>query len=254
MSDFETVTFFSYLVAFGAGIISFLSPCVLPIVPGYISIVTGLSAAELREGGRKHTLAISRDTGMFVGGFTAVFVLLGLSASSVGNFLFDNQVVLARLSGALMVLMALFMVGSIFLKAPWLYQEARFHPQLGKFGRGLRHRRSRVRIRLDTVHRAGVGFDPRVAASSGRATQGATLLFAYSMGLGVPFLATGLAFGKLTGAFAWVKRHFTYIVIGSAVLLGAFGVVLMLNRLPWLTAELTRLMDAVGLDRLIELG
>ena len=74
------------------------------------------------------------------------------------------------------------------------------------------------------------------------------------MGLGVPFLATGLAFGKLTGAFAWVKRHFTYIVIGSAVLLGAFGVVLMLNRLPWLTAELTRLMDAVGLDRLIELG
>lgn len=255
MSDFETVTFFSYLVAFGAGIISFLSPCVLPIVPGYISIVTGLSAAELREGGRKHTLAISRDTGMFVGGFTAVFVLLGLSASSVGNFLFDNQVFLTRLSGALMVLMALFMVGSIFLKAPWLYQEARFHPQLGKFGRG-----------APAIAGAAFGFGWTpcigpvlasilgVAASSGRATQGATLLFAYSMGLGVPFLATGLAFGKLTGAFAWVKRHFTYIVIGSAVLLGAFGVVLMLNRLPWLTAELTRLMDAVGLDRLIELG
>ncbi|MCP3935456.1 MAG: cytochrome c biogenesis protein CcdA [Actinomycetia bacterium] len=255
MSDFETVTFFSYLVAFSAGVISFLSPCVLPIVPGYISIITGLSAGELQEGGHKHTIAISRDTGMFVGGFTAVFVLLGLSASSIGNFFFDNQETLTRLSGGLMFLMAMFMVGSIFLKAPWLYQEARFHPQLGRFGRG-----------APAVAGAAFGFGWTpcigpvlasilgVAASSGRATQGATLLFVYSMGLGLPFLITGLAFGKLTGAFAWVKRHFTVIVVGSAVLLAVFGVVLMFDRLPRLTAELSRFMEAIGLGRLVELG
>ncbi|NOX29583.1 MAG: cytochrome c biogenesis protein CcdA [Actinobacteria bacterium] len=253
--EIETITLFSYFLAFGAGIISFLSPCVLPIVPGYISIVTGLSAAELQEGGRKHTLAITRDTGLFVSGFTIVFVLLGLSASSIGSFLFDNQPILTRVSGGLMVLMAGFMIGSIFLQAPWLYQEARFHPQLGKFGKA---------APVVAGSAFGFGWTPcigpvlasilGIAAASGQVYQGALLLFVYSLGLGVPFLATGLAFGKLTGAFTWIKTHFTAVVIVSATMLGAFGVILMLNQLVWLTAKLTELMNDVGLGRLVELG
>ena len=251
----EDVNLFSYLLAFGAGVISFLSPCVLPIVPGYISIVTGLSAAELQEGSRRHTVAVVRDTGLFIGGFTLVFVLLGLSASSIGTFLFDNQALLTRVSGGLMFVMAAFMIGSIYVQAPWLYQEARFHPQLGNYGRA-------APVLAGSAF--GFGWTPcigpvlasilAIAAASGQAVQGATLLFAYSMGLGVPFLATGLAFGKLTGAFGWVKQHFTQIVLGSAILLGAFGVLLMFNRLVWLTAELSGILNDLGLGWVVELG
>lgn len=251
----ENVSLFSYFLAFGAGIISFLSPCVLPIVPGYISIVTGLSATELQESDRSHTVAVARDTGLFVSGFTLVFVLLGLSASSIGGFLFDNQVLLTRVSGGLMFLMAAFMLGSIHLQAPWLYQEARFHPQLGNYGKA---------APVVAGSAFGFGWTPcigpvlasilGIAAASGQALEGATLLFAYSMGLGVPFLATGLAFGKLTGAFGWVKQHFTGIVVGSAVLLGGFGVLLMFNRLVWLTAELTNILNDIGLGWVVQLG
>ncbi len=255
MNSYETITVFSYLGAFGGGVISFLSPCVLPIVPGYVSVITGLDTAELQEGGRKHSLAIARDTGMFVLGFSLVFIGLGVSASSIGSFLFDNQILLTRISGVFVLLMAAFMLGSMFLKAPWMYQEARFHPELGRFGRA-----------APTVAGAafGFGWTPcigpvlasilTVAAGTGRATQGATLLAAYSAGLGLPFLATGLAFGKLTGAFSWVKQHFTAIVVISSLVLGAFGVLLMMNQLVWLTAQLSRLLDSIGLGWVVELG
>jgi len=84
--------------------------------------------------------------------------------------------------------------------------------------------------------------------------QGATLLAGYSLGLGVPFLATGLAFGRMAGAFRWVKRHYTAIMITSACALGVFGVLLALNRLTWVTSQLQDAMRHLGLGRLIFLG
>jgi len=252
---FESISVISYFAAFGAGVVSFLSPCVLPIVPGYLSIITGLSVSELEQGSRRQQIRIARDTGMFVLGFGLVFVLLGMTASSIGQFLFDNQPVLTRVSGGLMLVMAAFMIGSMYVQAPWLYQEARFSPDLGRFGTA-----------APTVAGAafGFGWTPcigpvlasilAVAASSGRVTQGGTLLAVYSLGLGVPFLVTGLLFGKMTGAFAAVKRHFTAIVTISAALLGVFGTILLFDRLPWLTAELADVLRSVGLGRLVELG
>jgi cytochrome c-type biogenesis protein len=118
----------TYLAAFGGGIISFASPCVLPLVPAYLSIVTGLEASEVQRGAREHLARVARDTGLFVIGFSAVFVMLGLSATTVGRTVFRNKVLLTRASGVVVVAMALFLLGSLVLRSPWLYQERRFHP------------------------------------------------------------------------------------------------------------------------------
>lgn len=247
----ESVTLFA---AFGGGLISFLSPCVLPIVPAYLSIITGLEVGEIREG-RGHLRRIARDTGLFIAGFSAVFILLGLSATTIGSALFDNQGTITRISGLVVLAMALFVLGSLFLRAPWLYQEKRFQPDLSRFGP----------FATPVAGVAfGFGWTPcigpvltsilAIAAAENDAGRGALLLAVYSAGLGVPFMLTGLAFGRLTGAFGWVKRHFTGITIASASSLAVFGVILALDRLVWVTTQLQLALDNVGLDILVELG
>ena len=160
---FSDVNLLAYLAAFGGGVVSFLSPCVLPLVPGYLSMVTGLDLAELQDEPHvPHARRIVTTTAWFVAGFGAVFVALGLSATSFGQLLRDHQSVLTRLSGTLMFAMALFLLGSLFLRAPWLYQEKRFHPQLGRFGNAAPAVAGRgVRLRLVAVHRPDPRLDPR---------------------------------------------------------------------------------------------
>ena len=249
------ITPVTYAVAFGGGLISFASPCVLPLVPGYLSVITGLDVGELEESKRSNALAVTRDTGLFVLGFGAVFVLLGVSATSIGSFVFDQQILLTRISGAMVLAMALFMLGSIYLQAPWLYQEMRFHPHLGRYGRA-----------APTVAGAafGFGWTPcigpvltsilAIAAASGRATTGAALLAAYTLGLGLPFLVTGLLMGRLSTSLQWVQRNLQTIVIVSSISLALFGVLLIFNQLIRVTTLLQDLLRAVGLDFLVELG
>lgn len=251
----SAVTPVTYAVAFGGGLISFASPCVLPLVPGYLSIITGLDVGELQESKRANVWAVSRDTGLFVLGFGAVFVSLGVTATSVGSFVFDQQILLARISGALVLTMALFMLGSIYLQAPWLYQEMRFQPQLGRYGRA-----------APTVAGAafGFGWTPcigpvltsvlAIAAASGEASTGALLLGTYTLGLGIPFLITGLLMGRLSSSLAWVQRHLQMIVITSSISLALFGVLLIFNQLIRITTLLQDLLRAVGLDLLVDLG
>ena len=253
--EIESVTVLSYLAAFGGGIISFLSPCVLPLVPGYLSLITGLDVAEIQEGRRDTMVRITRDTGLFVLGFTVVFVLLGVSASTVGRTLLDNQTLLTRISGVVILSMALFMLGSLFLQAPWLYQEKRFHPNTGKLG---------AFAPPITGAAFGFGWTPcigpvlgsvlAIAATQGRALTGGTLLLAYSAGLGIPFLVTGLAFGRMAGTFSWVKRHFNAIIATSAIVLALFGVILIFDKLSWLTSQLIEFMDSIGLGPLTRIG
>lgn len=242
-------------VAFGGGIVSFLSPCVLPSVPLYLSLVTGVSVGELREGADRPLGRIATNTGLFVAGFAVVFVLLGLASTTVGHALFRNQTTLTRVSGVLVMLMALYLAGSQLVTAPALYGEARFHPHLERFGP----------FASPVVGAAfGLGWTPcigpvlgavlSVAADSNDTARAASLLIAYSLGLGVPFLVVGLGLGRLEGALGWFKRHSRVITLVSAALLFAFGVVLVLDRLPLLTARLSDLMRALGLDRLVNLG
>jgi len=245
----------SYLAALGGGVVSFLSPCVLPIVPAYLSVITGLDVAEVKEGDRRHLPRIAWHTGLFIAGFSTVFVLLGLTATALGRSLLRNQALITRISGVLILGMALYMLGSLVLRAPGLYQERRWHPNLSRFGpfaapiAGIAF---------------GFGWTPCIgpvlsavlgkAATASTATQGALLLLFYSAGLGIPFMATGLAFGRLAGALGWVKRHSTAITASSALALGFFGVLLTLNRFVWLTAKLQSGLNSVGLGRLLTLG
>lgn len=255
MIEADSVGLVSYALAFGGGLVSFASPCVLPVVPGYLSVLTGLDVSELEESKRSNALPIIRDTSLFVGGFGLVFVLLGVSATAVGGVVLDHQILLTRVSGALVLGMALFMVGSIYAQAPWLYQEMRFHPQLGRFGRG---------APAVAGVAFGFGWTPcigpiltsilAIAATSGEASTGATLLGVYALGLGLPFLITGLLFGHLSSSMVWVREHLQHVVLGSSLVLAGFGVLLIFNRLIWVTSQLQDLLRAVGLGDIVELG
>jgi cytochrome c-type biogenesis protein len=244
-----------YLAAFGGGVVSFLSPCVLPLVPGYLSVVTGLQAEALEAPSRRQLAGIARDTAMFVAGFGTVFVLLGLSATSLGAALFRNHLLLTRLSGALVVAMAAFLAVSRVLSSPRLYREARLHPPVGRLGP--------LAAPL-TGAAFGFGWTPcigpvlasvlAVAATTGQAGRGAGLLAAYSAGLGLPFLACGLAMGRLTRALSAVRRHLGALTWAAAGVMAFFGVLLVLNRLGWLTAQLQGVLRSIGLGRLVTLG
>jgi cytochrome c-type biogenesis protein len=245
----------SYLAALGGGVVSFLSPCVLPIVPAYLSVITGLDVAEVKEGDPKHLPRIAWHTGLFIAGFSAVFVLLGLAATTFGRSLQHHQAVITRISGVLIIGMALYMLGSLVLQAPGLYQERRWHPNLKRFGP----------FAAPVAGAAfGFGWTPCIgpvlgavlgkAATQSEATQGAILLLFYSAGLGIPFMVTGLAFARLAGALNWVKRHSTAITASSALALGFFGVLLALNQFTWLTVKLQDGVRAIGLGRLLTLG
>jgi cytochrome c-type biogenesis protein len=254
-SRISDVNALAYLAAFGGGVVSFLSPCVLPLVPGYVSMVTGLDIATLQDDSRGNARRIIATTALFVSGFAAVFVALGLSASAFGQLLRDHQSLLTRISGAVMLAMGLFLLGSMFLRAPWLYQEKRFAPQLGRFG---------TAAPVVAGAAFGFGWSPcigpilgsilGIAATQDRVVAGATLLIAYSLGLGVPFLMTGLLLGRLGGAFGWVKRHFPLIVGTAAAVLCLFGVLLMFDQLPRVSAELQRWLTDANLEWLVELG
>jgi cytochrome c-type biogenesis protein len=254
-SRFENVSPGAYVLAFAGGVVSFLSPCVLPLVPGYLSMVTGLDITTLQDGSRRHLARITATTALFVLGFGIVFVLLGLSASTLGSTLIANKAMLTRFSGAVMLAMALFLLGSLFLRAPWLYQEKRFHPQLGTFG---------TAAPIVAGAAFGFGWSPcigpilgsilGIAATQDRVWAGGTLLAVYAIGLGVPFLITGLALGRVSGALSFVKRHFVALVTFSACVLAVFGVLLVFNSLTQVTAHLQRALDDAGLDWLVNLG
>jgi len=245
----------SYLAALGGGVVSFLSPCVLPIVPAYLSVITGLDVAEVKEGDRRHLPRIAWHTGLFIAGFSAVFMVLGLSATALGRGASRNQALLTRISGVFVLAMALYMLGSLVLRAPGLYQEKRWHPNLSRFG-PFAAPVAGVAFGFGWTPCIGpvLGYVLSQAATQQTAGRGAVLLLFYSMGLGIPFMATGLAFGRLAGALDWVKRHSTAITASSALALGFFGVLLTLNRFVWLTAKLQDGLTKVGLGRLLTLG
>ena len=246
---------FYVFAAFGAGVISFVSPCVLPIVPGYLSLITGLSVGEIREQQRHYLKRIAVNTGLFVLGFTVVFVLLGLITTAAGSALFRNQETLTRLSGALVLLMACYLAGSQLLTTPRLYQEFRFHPHLERFGP----------VAAPVAGAAfGLGWTPCIGpilgAVLGFAARGedlarsTVLLVAYSLGLGVSFLAVGLAMGKLTRTMAWFKRHSRAITLVSAAILAIFGIVLLTDSLPTATARMSDFLRSNGFGWLVDVG
>ena len=241
------------LVAFGGGIVSILSPCVLPMVPGYLSVVSGFSIAELDAGGWQRVGRVGVTTALFTLGFGSVFTVLGLAASEIGQTAFDNQETLTRASGWLIMVMALYLAGSQLVVAPRLYPEKRF-AVTRRFGWAT----------APIVGAAfGFGWSPCLGpvlaavfgvAASQTTARAVSLLVAYSVGMGTAFFVVGVAFGASAGALGFVRRHLRTITLVSAAVLFAFGVLLALNRLSWLTGQITDLMDWLGLSSLVDLG
>jgi cytochrome c-type biogenesis protein len=230
--------------ALAAGVVSFLSPCVLPLVPGYLSAVSGVSAAELESAGWRRILAPSL---LFVASFSTIFVLFGLTATGLGSTLRDHQQLLTKISGALIVLMGVLFVASLFVAR--LNREWHVDALLERAGKG-----------GPVV--AGAAFSiawtpcigPTLAAIlsaaslSDSAGRGAFLLAVYSAGLAIPFLLTAIAFSRATTAFAVVKRHYQAIVAVGGLILIAMGILIWSNELTQLNSDVENWFSSFGLD------
>lgn len=224
-----------YGASFAAGVVSFLSPCVLPLVPGYVSFMSGLSLEELSADSRPGTAMrhAGWESAFFVLGFSVVFTALGATASAAGAFLTAHLPLVTKLAGAIIVVFGLHMTGVITI--PLLYKHARadtaaFKPgYLGSFLMGLA-------FACGWTPCIGPILSGILALAATRETvgQGMRLLFTYSMGLGVPFLLTGFAVGGFLRFFSRYKKHIRTGEIVAGVLLIAVGVLIFADRLTWL--------------------
>ena len=244
-----------YAIAFSGGVVSFLSPCVLPVVPAYISVTTGLSLTEMASGGRRNRLVAARGAGLFILGFSVVFVILGLSASALGSTLLQEHVPITRIAGALVVVLALGMLATTVdrVRVPW--PELRFHPQTARLGLwGAPVAGAAFAFGWTPCIGPVLGSVLAVAASQQALGMGALLLAAYAAGLALPFLLTALAFDRSVMALRWTRRHSRALTRAAAAVLLAYGVLLALDQLAWVTARLQEAASALGLGWLVTLG
>ncbi|MEV0121141.1 cytochrome c biogenesis protein CcdA [Streptomyces sp. NPDC050703] len=208
-------------VAVLGGLVSFFSPCVLPLVPGYLSYVTGVGGQDLGEARRGRMAA---GAGLFVLGFTVVFVSATVFFGALGRTLKEHQSTINTVLGVVMIVLGLFFMGLM----PWLTQrEFRFHkrPAVGLIGAPV----------VGALF--AVGWTPCIgptlssvlllAADGGNAQRGAILGVAYSLGLGIPFILAAVAFRKALGAFAWVKRHYAWVMRVGGIMMIATGLLLV---------------------------
>lgn len=224
------------LLAFWAGLLSFLLPCTLPLLPGYLAFISGLGVEEVQA--RERTGRVVSAAALFVLGFALVFVALGATLSYIGAFLLPHRQFLTRVSGVFIIVMALVMVG--LLRVPIFYQERRFH--LGReFG---------IWSSFPLGMAFAFGWTPcigpvltsilAVATTTGTAQRGALLLFIYALGLGVPFIAVALFAGRLFRSFTWIKRHYLALNLAGGSMLIIMGIFLALDRWTELMAPLLR--------------
>jgi cytochrome c-type biogenesis protein len=220
----------SISLAFIAGAVSFLSPCVLPLVPGYLSYMSGLSESE-GDSQRRHGAPLVAV--VFVLGFTLVFVALGASATLLGSTLRHNQDVFVKVGGAFIILMGLAFMG--VLKLPFLYRERRFHPRPGAGTWGAFLLGMTFAFGWSPCIGPTMGAVLTMAAGQGAeqggAGEGAFLLGVYSLGLGLPFLLAGLGISRLAGAVAWLRKHTVVVTRVSGALLVIVGILFMTDQL-----------------------
>jgi cytochrome c-type biogenesis protein len=227
------------IAAFGAGFLSFISPCVLPLIPGYLSFVSGVSLEEMRD---ERAVAARRQVVItslaFVLGFSLVFVALGASASAIGKFLFRNSNILGKIAGVLVIIFGLHTMG--VFRIPFLETEKRL--QAGSKPKSLM---GAVMVGMAF----GFGWTPCIgpilsgilvlAGSQDTVWQGVVLLAVYSMGLGIPFLLTSLAINKFFAASGRIRRHYHKIEIASGALLVGIGVLLFTDQMTVIVRYLT---------------
>jgi len=222
----------SVFYAFGAGLFSFLSPCVLPLVPGYISIISGFSLDQLKANEKDTTLmrTVLLNSIMFIVGFSVTFILLGATATWIGQLLLSKMRLFSRLAGLLLIVFGIHLTGLV--KINFLYQDKRFHnvsKPRGLFGA------------LVLGLAFAFGWTPcigpilasimTIASTKETVSQGMFLLAVYSAGLGIPFLLTSFALNKFLSFYSRFKRHFHAVEVASGALVIVVGVLILTGSL-----------------------
>jgi cytochrome c-type biogenesis protein len=221
-------------LAFAAGLLSFVSPCVLPLLPVYLSFISGVGVEDLGRGHRRRLLLTAL---LFVAGFTVVFVLMGAGAGGVGRLLIAYRDVLMIAAGAFIAFSGLVVAGFIRLPEPVLKVAPKRAGAGGAFLTG-----AALAIGWTPCVGYVLGAILSMAATSQSALSGSLLLLVYSLGLGVPFVLAALAFDWVSGRLGWVKRHYKGIQLTAGLLLVAFGVLMMFGLLE----QLSRWMPALS--------
>ncbi len=229
------------LTSFIFGLLSFISPCVLPIVPGYLSFISGVSFDEMQSTGNRTRVRnrILANSVFFILGFSLVFIALGASATFIGQFLHAQLSLISKIAGVIVIIFGLHMIG--VFKIPFLNYEKRFQTggrSLGLFGAFV--------VGLAFAFGWTPCIGPILAAILAIASQqdsvgkGVVLLTSYSLGLGIPFLLTGLSITAFYNVFNRFKRHLHTVEVVGGVLLVAVGVLIMTNYLTLLSGYLSK--------------
>jgi cytochrome c-type biogenesis protein len=240
----DTATGVGIPLALAAGLVSFLSPCVLPLVPGYLSTVIGVTPADLKEGvGARRVLVPSL---LFISSFSAIFILLGLSATVIGSTLNENKHTFQQLGGAVIIAM-----GVIFMATPFVRVLNReWHPDglLRLAGRGgPLLAGAAFAIAWTPCTSITLGAILTQAAVSSSAAHGALLLAFYSAGLAIPFLLIALAFERMTLALAVVKRHFPVIIAAGGAVMIVLGVLILTGEFTILNTWASKTLHFSGI-------
>jgi cytochrome c-type biogenesis protein len=232
------------LAAIAAGAVSFLSPCVLPLVPGYLSAVVGVAPTDLRRTDKRHVLVPSL---LFVASFSAIFVLLGVGATLFGSSFAERRPLLDKIAAALIIALGAYFVLSTVITR--LNREWHLDALAQRAGRG---------GPLVAGAAFAVAWTPCVgptlgailsaAALSNSALHGAVLLAFYSAGLALPFLLTAFAFERMTSLFAVVKRHFQLVIAAGGVVLIGMGALIWSGELFQLNIQAQRALDSLGIN------
>jgi len=232
------------LAALAAGFLSFLSPCVLPLVPGYLSAVTGVMPQDLERAPLRRVLGPSL---LFVASFSAIFIVLGLGATALGSTLNEHRRTLELVAGIVIIVLGLFFLATPF--AARLNREWRVDALMQRAGRGGPVvAGAAFAIAWTPCVGPTLGAILSAAALSESTGQGAYLLAWYSAGLALPFLLTTVAFNRMTKLFAFVKRHYAVIIAAGGAILVVMGALIVSGELTQLNIEAQKLLDSLGLD------
>ena len=247
MSGVDTTIF----AAFAVGFISFISPCVLPLVPGYLSAVSGVSVADMQSGARDLRRVLVPAL-VFCLSFSLVFVALGMSVTGVGSLLTDNRETLDKVAGALIILLGLVFVMTPFI--PRLNREWRVDALMQRAGSGGPViAGAAFAVAWTPCVGPTLGSILTAASTRGTVTEGGVLLAAYSAGLAIPFLLTAIAFTRATTAFRWMRDRYVIITDVSGLVLIGMGYLLLSGQLTDLNIEAQRLLNEIGLGDLYNL-
>ncbi len=237
MGDSPTI-----FAAIAIGAVSFLSPCVLPLVPGYLSTITGLSLPEM-ESSSKHKVLLPAV--LFCLSFTLIFTVLGMTATGLGQTLSDHTDTLNIVSGSLVVVFGVATIATAWstrlarsAQVGWLMDRAGVSPIIAG---------AAFAVAWSPCLGPTLGAILNVAASADTVGTGGLLLAGYGFGLAIPFLLCALLLQRAMGPMRWFTRHHKAISVVSGSILIAFGVLLATDELPQIVADLTRMLDELGL-------